>query len=321
MMSGKGLIVGLGSVGRLHLSGLLNAGLDVDILDPRLESVGDIAQFEETWGDSGTRIHVVTSPASEYDLAVLSQLAPDRSEILSSVLATSSIPRCLLEKPVVSDRFHLDAIASLEEVHRSRLYVNLVRRRWPHYERIRELIAPHEAISMTAIGGAIGLGCNGIHILDSFVFLAQAIDPRVRWSTIDDALVASGRGSGIVDYGGAFVVQSGSSILTGRLSANSSAGVRITVQGDSWQASLDYSTKTWSQSSRDVSSQAPKHRYGLDYRHSPTQAMEIPSVSRLTQDWVEDESTMPTFAESRPAHDLLFDILETGGLRGPFSFT
>ena len=50
-------------------------------------------------------------------------------------------------------------------------------------------------------GGAIGLGCNGIHYLDKFILFSGNEMPNIKWVNLSNEIIKSGRGNHFFDYG------------------------------------------------------------------------------------------------------------------------
>jgi hypothetical protein len=64
---------------------------------------------------------------------------------------------------------------------------------------------------------------------------------------------------------------------------------------------------------RDRESALPPFRYGADYERSDAPALEADDLVRSTERWACGERVHPSVELSVRAHDLLFDLLETGG--------
>jgi predicted dehydrogenase len=181
---------------------------------------------------------------------------------------------------------------------------------------VRELRGRGGPFRIAVSGGAYGLACNGVHELDLACFLAGA-PGRIAFAELDAAPIGSGRGPAFRDYGGRVLVRfdDGSSLYLDS-AVESSAPVLVSiVRRDELVVSDGTAGARYE---RDPTSTEPAFRYGLGYERregAPFDRVDLPAV---TAAWLASlqggpDSGLPTLAEALPAHELLFDILETTG--------
>jgi len=176
-------------------------------------------------------------------------------------------------------------------------------------------------LAMTLNGGAIGLGCNGIHYLDTFLYLAGDEKPAVRWATLSSEFVRSGRGNQFEDFGGDFVLEGSRGRLLASLAADSSAGVVMTVRGEHFMAQVDYGDMQWKFARRKPESTLPFYRYGADYEIVEQGRLEIPAMDAVTEAWALGRIDLPVLEQALVTHRLLDEILRVGGAHPPYRFT
>ncbi len=313
----------LGAMGRRHLKGLVRAGFLVTAYDIN-EGLEETIKKELLAANlSIDRVRFVrTIPHGTFDVAVFAETTMNRFQNFKKFLGRGKASRILLEKPMSADpaEVHAFHVVAKEYGVVGITQVNFVRRHWPHLHRLSELCEREDRFTVTLNGGAIGLGCMGIHYLDTFLALCGEEVPDVTWSELSKTQVASGRGVQFTDFGGDFVLTGKRSRLMASLEANSSANVIMTVRGSHFLAQVDYTHMCWKISSRKSSSNLPNYRYGAEYEMEES-TLNIPAMDDLTHDWALALIEMPDLSKALKTHDLLDRILQAGGARPPYQYT
>ncbi len=313
----------LGMMGRRHLKGLVRAGFTVVASDPNPE-VFDIARNELVQaGLSGNQLLAAKKIPAAVDVAIFSETTLSRLGNLRALLSQVQVGRILLEKPISADPAEYSQFLEMARSHgvADRVQVNFIRRTWPHVQRLAEMCSKERHFSMTLNGGAIGLGCMGIHYIDTFMCLSGDERPDVRWATLSSETVKSGRGSQFQDFGGDFVLEGPRGCLLASLAADSSANVIMTVRGEHFMAELDYSEMHWKIERRKPESTLPFYRYGADYEVVEQGRMEIPAMDVVTEAWALGKVDLPTLEHALVTHRVLDEVLQAGGARPPYHFT
>lgn len=314
----------LGAMGRRHLKGLLRAGFSVtayDINDGLEETVKKELLAADLPADQVSFVRAI--PHGNFDVAVFAETTLNRLQNFKQFLSHGKADRILLEKPMAADPDEVRAFQAVAQEHdvAGITQVNFVRRHWPHLHRLAERCAHEEKFAVTLNGGAIGLGCMGIHYFDTFLALSGDEVPDVTWSELSKTLVASGRGARFTDFGGDFVLTGRRSRLMASLEAGSSANVLMTVRGAHFLAQVDYTDMRWKISSRKPNSTLPNYRYGADYVVEEEGLVSVPAMDVVTHDWALGLIEMPGLAQALKTHDLLDHILQAGGARPPYQYT
>jgi predicted dehydrogenase len=314
----------LGAMGRRHLKGLVRAGFSVtayDVNDGLEETVKKELLAADLPADQVSFVRAI--PHGNFDVAVFAETTANRLQNFKQFLGHGKADRILLEKPMAADPDEVRAFQAVAQEHdvAGITQVNFVRRHWPHLHRLAERCAHEEKFAVTLNGGAIGLGCMGIHYLDTFLALSGDEVPEVTWSELSKTLVASGRGARFTDFGGDFVLTGRRSRLMASLEAGSSANVLMTVRGAHFLAQVDYTDMRWKIHTRKPDSDLPNYRYGADYVVDEEGTFSIPAMDTLSHDWALGLIEMPGLVQALKTHDLLDRILQAGGARPPYQYT
>ncbi len=314
----------LGAMGRRHLQGLVRAGFTVtayDINDGLQDTVNK--ELLAAGFPVDNVVFTRTIPTGNFDVAVFAETTTRRLENFKQFLSHAKAARILLEKPMSADPDEVRAFHAVALAHgvASITQVNFVRRHWPHLHKLAARCSQEERFTVTLNGGAIGLGCMGIHYLDTFLALSGDEMPDVSWSELSKTLVASGRGTQFTDYGGDFVLTGPRARLMASLEAGSSANVLMTVRGAHFLAQVDYTDMRWKISSRKLGSSMPNYRYGAEYVTDEESGFSIPAMHELSHDWAKGLIDMPGLVQAVKTHDLLDRILQEGGAKPPYQYT
>lgn len=314
---------GLGMMGRRHLRGLVRAGYSVYASD--LEP-GAFCAARRELADAGLPEGNLMSGdllPPKLKVAIFSETTTNRLENFRRFLASSKADRLLLEKPLSADPNEWLSFVDLAREHgvAEQTDVNFCRRGWAHVQKLTELCSSEKQFAVTLNGGAIGLGCMGIHYLDTFLCLSGDETPAVRWVRLSPEVVRSGRGSEFEDFGGEFVLEGRRGRLFASLVACSSSNVVMSVRGEHFMAQVDYGEMQWKVSRRKGSSSLPSYRYGADYETVEQGPLEIPAMDEATEAWAVGRLQLPKLEHAIRSHRLLDDLLQAGGAYPPYRFT
>lgn len=201
------LLIGAGQLGSRHLQGLARTSqsLSIHLLDPSTESLARARKrFEEIDGWQRHSLSTVACAGdlpSAIDLAISATTSDYRLASLKAALTATRIDALVLEKVLFrSLEEYADAAALLAE-HDVRTWVNCARRMFPGYQALKEFFADDTPQLLHVTGGEWGLGCNGIHFVDLFAFLAGTT--TIEFSTAAlDPIVHPGKRAGFAEYSG-----------------------------------------------------------------------------------------------------------------------
>jgi hypothetical protein len=174
---------------------------------------------------------------------------------------------------------------------------------------------------VSCVGGAVGLGCNGIHYVDMFDVLAGPGEDEIVHARLSPSRIASNRGEQLVDFGGDFVVARARATLWLSLSAESSAPAVTTVRGDHFVAWLEESEQQYRVYRRDPGSQRPNAQYGQDYALHASGPAPAVRFEEATAAWARGESALPSLAIGLRTQRLVFRMLQAAGAPAPYRFS
>jgi len=176
---GSGLLVGCGSIGKRHLSELLQRYSKVFVVDINQEVRRNL---EIKFGNQVSTFSAISElPNTELDLAVISTWGPDHLSHLKSVLMIR--PRfILIEKPLESSLYKVSQISQLLQDSKVPYAVNFSLRYNEQLNKILPLASQYNLGKITNIsvsGGANCISTNGIHYLDFFMTLLKTFPESV----------------------------------------------------------------------------------------------------------------------------------------------
>ena len=319
----KAFISGLGSMGRRHLKGLIKLGCKVESYDPN-NKMFEIAKSELKKENLNLEnLNKVEKPTNHYDFAIFSETASSRFKNFQIFTNISNSKKILLEKPLSSDPSEINAFLNIAKNKNleKHIEVNLVRRSWPHIKKIFQYCKTEEEFIMTINGGAIGLGCNGIHFIDNFIFFSNNEMPSVKWVELSKTLIESGRGKDFYDFGANFVISTSNGKLLSSITANSSTNVILTIKGKHFIINVNYGNLTWNVMERLSDLNIPMYRYGANYKTVENGKINIPTNDSFIESWTGGDLKLPDLKVAILSHKCIEEILVAGGENPPYKFT
>jgi predicted dehydrogenase len=322
------LLVGAGRMGQRHLRGMAGRAGEVHIVDPDPQTPSVVAAVA---GESGLMARLTcyatleaaltAAPAfpsrAPFDAVILSATAAGRLESFEQI-AARGIRDVLVEKPLEQSRARFRRFLPLIQAHGLRVRCNFYRRSLAAFHELRG----QGPLVLSVSSGAMGLGCNGIHWIDWALFLSGSRGGRLLFGEIDAGTIASGRGPQFRDHGGrgVFAFDDGSRLfLSVRADSSAPTTFSIVAPGAHWL--VDQNRDEAVVHRRRPDSARPNYLYGQDYETSTVAGVEQADLPALTAQWLDSLGPdspgpachQPTLEESAAAHELLFDLLETGG--------
>ena len=173
MIKKRILVVGFGKMGCRHVQALLQDKntYDVHILEPSEKNISDNlllinAQREHcNWYSSLTDLPIL-------DMVIIATSSGPRFQLFHDLLKLG-YRTFLLEKIVFQSEDQFNLARKLVSKHNGIVYCNFVSRYFDAYRLLKgHLDKSTRPVHITVHGGAFGLGCNAIHYLDMFQYLA-----------------------------------------------------------------------------------------------------------------------------------------------------
>ena len=305
------LFVGSGQLGSRHLqaAGMVPSVTEIEVVDPipaALAVARDrLAEVTHQRGDLPTRWLTSLSEASPKGaLCVVATQAAGRAALVAEIAETLGYRSFLLEKVVTQSVEEYESLLRLAEHHGLSIWVNCKTRAYPFHKRVKSLLDPAEPVVLAEVGGNHGLGNNGVHTADLFMFYdgGDRIDPV--GSRVDPVLHPSKRGSTVFDLSGALY---GSTAKGSQFSLTYQAGhvaaPSTTIATPSYRCVVDQMNR-WAWESDAAS--------GWVWRPVPFEG--DLTVSNMSRAFIADilatgACELPTLADCAPAHRFILGEL------------
>src|SRR3989338_2973189 len=209
IMSKKILLVGCGQLGSRHLQALatLDDVSQIDIVDKNAESleVGK-SRLKETMGVSGqillNWLTDLKKASGQGDLCLMATQSPGRCRLIKEITNDLGYRNFLIEKIVSQSVEEYEDLLKFCKEKKLSVWVNCKTRAYRIHQYIKSKLNPKEPILFSAVGGNHGLGNNGVHEVDLFVFHDGAKNLYPTGSYTDSVLHPSKRGADIFDLSG-----------------------------------------------------------------------------------------------------------------------
>jgi len=198
-MSKVVLIIGAGQLGSRHLQGILKLKetLEIYVVDPSMDSLAIAQERGKEISGNSHRILFTTNWADiphKIDISIIATGANVREKIVIDLLKGYEVRYLVLEKILFQNLKAYENVRQLIQDLDVKTWVNHPRRMFSHFKEIKEQLKPKtNAIFFSAIGANWGLGCNGLHFLDLFSYLAESEVESIDGLWINDELYESKR--------------------------------------------------------------------------------------------------------------------------------
>ena len=173
----KILIVGFGGIGCRHAQSLVNESITNEIWVMEKEE----AVFKKNClaiSQKLSRFQYIRDDFDKLpdhiDFALIATTSVPRFEIFKYLVTRKNIKLFLLEKVVFQSIQQFEEAISMANIFGVKAYCNFVNRYFPNYKRLQKGLLPNKSFKMFVSGGDFGLGCNSLHYIDLFHFLAQS---------------------------------------------------------------------------------------------------------------------------------------------------
>ena len=296
-------IIGAGQIGSRHLQGLAGSlkQMKIYLIDPNNDALSLAKQrFQEIENFAQKSIlchNNIDHLPKKIDLGIIATTANVRREIIELILDNCKINNLILEKIVFQNPDDFVPIKKLFIENKVKSWVYCGRRSSLFYQNLKkELI--QKKISITVKGNEWGLACNGIHMIDLFVFLTESSDIEIDISGLENIIFNSKR--------------SGFKELRGIIEIENSRGDTLKLIDSN---KLDDSFKIFINTNDQKYDIFETKNFMLRYKlgDQPTQEhIEIEKVSKLTGNIVDKilengKSDLPSFNECMEYHIPMLD--------------
>jgi predicted dehydrogenase len=205
-------VIGVGSMGRRHISVLLKLGLDlVGIVDVSQQSLEEAKRHfslnKELLFDDINRLMAKVIP----DCLIIATTANSHCD-LACQAAKLGVKYILVEKPMAVSLEECERMLSTCEKYGAQISVNHQMRFLDQYSMPKALLnsdAYGGFQSMTVVGGNFGMSMNGTHYLEAFRYISEE-DPFEVTAWFDTGAVSNPRGDQFKDVAGSIRVTTSS---------------------------------------------------------------------------------------------------------------
>ena len=204
------ILIGCGEIGSRHLQALakLSEPIDIEIIEPkenaikiakqRLKEIREHENHSYFWHNS------IEQSKSQSDLIIISTTAKNRVNIICNLLKKGH-KKFFIEKMVCQTISDYDLLMKEVKNKNAKCWVNLVRRYFPIYQEIKELIFDKNPTQISVIAGNNGLGTNAIHYLDLFTWLNNDNQISLDGTLLNNSIFPNKRGTNLVEFNGTII--------------------------------------------------------------------------------------------------------------------
>lgn len=180
-MKYKILVVGLGALGKRHLSSILNSSLPLDIycydINPNCL---DSFTFEDKFNNkSFCIISDFAEISSEIDFALFSMTSKGRRSVFDLLVNKVKVKNILFEKVLFQKLEDYSHVSSELRRLNIKSWVNCARRQMDSYQALRTELKHAKEMYIDVSGSEWGLACNAIHEIDLIEFLSGCTETNI----------------------------------------------------------------------------------------------------------------------------------------------
>ncbi|MFN0116725.1 MAG: Gfo/Idh/MocA family oxidoreductase [Elusimicrobiota bacterium] len=203
------LVIGSGELGSRHLQAICQIPYleRIDVLDQRIEALNVARSRVESISNRNKFIEYqwiqdISKISSQYDLIVVATQATERVQIIKELIAKNISRKFFIEKVVAQSTSEYESLLSVCEKNNIKIWVNLKSRLHPSHLRVKQKLNSEEKIVFHVLGGNHGLGNNGVHVADLFIYFSNQKKINLQKESIDLILHRSKRSNEIFDLSG-----------------------------------------------------------------------------------------------------------------------
>lgn len=304
------LLVGCGQIGSRHLQSLAASPQlqEIDVVDPRPEALqlGRARLAEVQRPPPFTRVRWCPSFQEARRggaLCIVATQAQGRPQLVREIADELGYTTFILEKLLTQSVQELDELVACVQAKRLRVWVYCQTRTYPFHRWVKQRLDPAFPVTLSIVGGNLGLATTGIHKVDLFAFYDGASRLESAGSQIDPMLHRTARGQ--LDLSGTLRASTArGSRFTLSYAANHKRADQLTITGRDYRCMFD-DEERWAAESDAAS--------GWAWRPLPYE--DEPLVSQLTARFVAEilasgRCDLPTLEESLVAHRWLLQELQ-----------
>ncbi|MEZ8233082.1 Gfo/Idh/MocA family oxidoreductase [Vibrio splendidus] len=174
------LIIGAGQLGSRHLQALaqLDDKFSIYVLDPSEQSLAVAKQrYEDVAQETSPKVTYVTDMGTivglSIEVGIVATNAAVRFSIVEQLVEKLTVKNLVLEKVLFQSVAQLVEAEKLLVGEGVKTWVNCPRRQFPAYQELAQQYQGAQSVALEVTGSNWGLGCNAIHFIDLWNYLAD----------------------------------------------------------------------------------------------------------------------------------------------------
>lgn len=180
-MTYKILIIGLGNLGKRHLSSILNSKLKMNVFcyDIKINALEDF-EWTNTYGNKTLKtISSFAEVGEEIDFALFAMTSSGRRDVFDELINSTTVRNILFEKVLfqtVEDYEHVQKELTRLGI---KAWVNCARRQMDSYQQLKKELEAAKEMYIQVCGSEWGMACNSIHEIDIIEFLSGGKETHI----------------------------------------------------------------------------------------------------------------------------------------------
>ena len=167
------VIIGVGGVGKRHLSSIMNSGIKKNIYCVDTNENALDAMTECRKNNVSLVKRIADLPRIKFDFALFSMTAKGRREMYDELVNHTKIDNILFEKVLFQKLDDYNHVLKDLEKRKINAWVNCARRQMDFYRNLQKRLENSKYMEIHISGGEWGIECNIINMLDMIAFISK----------------------------------------------------------------------------------------------------------------------------------------------------
>lgn len=301
-------LIGAGQLGSRHLQGLAKSELEIsiEVIEP-FEGARNVAKqrFEEIPKNDNIKqidfYEKISQLSNELDLVIVATNSDVRYAVVKELLENKKVNNLVLEKVLFQKTTEYYKTEELLNGTQTKCWVNHPRRMFPFYKKLKNQLLNSKKVNFSVSGGAWGLGCNGLHFLDCFSYLASQKEIKLDGTFLDKKLYETKR-VGFNEFNGMISGRVGEHTFNINCFSDDISPLQFNITSNGVNILIDESNGWYRISKKENSWKQEIVEEKIIYFQS-----ELTNV--LLNDIFNDTCSLPTYGEAMNLHIKYLDLL------------
>lgn len=297
----KIVLIGAGQLGSRHLQGLAKSDLEIsiEVVEP-FEGSRNTAKerFEEIPSNEKILkidfLENISQLSENLDLVIVATNADVRYKVVKELLENKKVKNLVLEKVLFQRTSEYKEIEELLSKINTKCWVNHTRRMFPFYKNLKKELIGSKNINFSVSGGAWGLGCNGLHFLDCFSYLADEQKIELDTTFLNKKLYETKR-EGFKEVNGLISGKLGACTFSISCLAQTTAPIQFNISSDILSITID-EANGWNRMAN------KEFNWKQDTREEKIIYFQSELTNILLNDIFNDNCSLPTYSEAMNLH-------------------